>query len=1089
MSLFGFDSNIETGDESVDDFQRLNATFSSIISAAGFQVPAILPTDLSFKKHLGRGNSFDVTYELISPQNDRSPSHHVAVKHVVRSPDINLQQRRNASIARELRVLTTPALRGNSYILSLLGYGWDESALGRRPYVIVEYSEHGTLSDYLQQTYDTITTTECRELALDVALGLQAIHDNKIIHGDIKPENILIFSVLHEDRLKVAKLADFGGSLFEEDQHEQATYGGTPLYNAPEQESRGKYNASDWRALEHFYLADVWSFGLTLWEIMRRGESYIDGTWLSHGQTKLDFLDQVASVEENGILQRARISCAPLFEGQTVLESSVLSTFTLTLMDDPYQRSNMSQIVNTLSQRCTRRPTANRVQTSIDSSPASEQESLSQEDAISSPGISPFQTLPISQARFAQKVVVAGIFGSVRTLQTHWEIQCNVFNDLSNSVNSKSSYRPSLTYYSNCLHLALTYHVGFGVRPDNSSTVRYLGMSALGNYVAEALYHRVSSSIDEKPRFEEIGWPLFTSLDKQLKDCESDETYFKRRIILLQQTWASETLLTLRNSDDDVSTALNLACQNGQAKEAVELCARCPKFNTKPSQPTPVHWLIMFDDQEAYRLSSALINGLSGNTSGPCRDCLNFSPTITEHDLFYPEHCLELGGTPLHWAVKTRNRALVQSLLSLGADPNIRWANPARTLVDRENPSLSALDIAVKFHLYEIVELLLDYGADRSTSPHDTLDFHHSALHCIGLPCVPLARRVIHGMHYRAALKKTIHILLNRGFDVNDPTPEGDTPLIVALRWSDCEEYIIEELLAAGARTTSIGLNNISNAAVAATKACISRRYSVANLRRVAPLVGHHINDLDEFGRNALHYAAGIAASGEAVQIISEVEGFDPNVRSSNGLHAIYYAALFDCCDAIPILVAHGVDIDAPVVNKNFGQYPFTALMSAAGRKNKKMTDSLLRYGANPNFSFLESPLYSTVLAAACARPDSEDSILKYLLDEHPNLRNDALLNATDSLGWTVLHKAACDGDVEGVEALLHYGANHAIRDTLRRTALDRVTEVLTSLIHEYQLSKAPRHWRVVIRGPQAYADFKAALERTKELLEECGQY
>ncbi|OTA67320.1 ankyrin [Hypoxylon sp. EC38] len=799
-----------------------------------------------------------------------------------------LLSRRNASIARELHVLTTPALRGNSYILSLLGYGWDKSALGRRPYVIVEYSEHGTLSDYLQQTYDTITATECRELALDVALGLQVIHDIKIIHGDVKPENILIFSILHEDRLKVAKLADFGGSLFEEDQHEQATYGGTPLYNA-----------SDWRALEHFYLAD----------------------------------------------------------GQTVLESSVLSTFTLTLMDDPYQRSNMSQIVNTLSQGCTRRPTANRVQTSIDSSPASEQESLSQEDAISSPVISPFQTLPTSQTRFAQKVVVAGIFGSVRTLQTHWEIQCNVFNDLSNSVNSNSAYRPSLTYYSNCLHLALTYHVGFGVRPDNSSTVRYLGMSALGNYVAEALYHRISSSTDKKPRFEEIGWPLFTSLDRQLKDYESDETYFKRRITLLQQTWASETLLTLRNSDDD-------------AKEAVELCARCLEFITKPSQPTPVHWLTMSDDQEAYRLSSALINGLSGNTSGPCRDCLNFSPTITEHDLFYPEHCLELGGTPLHWAVKTRNRVLVQSLLSLGADPNIRWANPARTSVDRENPSLSTLDIAVKFHLYDIVELLLDYGADRSTSPHDTLDFHHSAIHCIGLPCVPLARRVIHGMNYRAAIKKTIHILVNRGFDVNDPTPDGDTPLIVALRWSDCEEYIIEELLAAGARTTSIGLNNISNAAVATTKACISRRYSVTNLRRVAPLVRHHINDLDEFGRNALHYAAGIAASGEAVQITSEVEGFDANIRSLNGLHAIYYAALFDCCDSIPILVAHGVDIDAPVVNKNFGQYPFTALMSAAGRKNKKTTDSLLRYGANPNFSFLES-LYIQL----CSRPPAQARI------------------------------------------------------------------------------------------------------------------
>ncbi|KAI0133211.1 kinase-like domain-containing protein [Hypoxylon sp. NC0597] len=173
-------------------------------------------------------------------------------------------------------------------------------------------------------------------------MGLQAIHDNKIIHGDIKPENILVFSVLHGDRPKKAKLADFGASLFEEDQHEQLSYSGTPLYNAPD----------------------------------------------------------------------------------------------------------------------TRRPTANGLQRSIDSSPVSERWSLGQGDTRSNPV---FQTLLTSQARFAQRTVVAGIFGSVRTLQTHWEIQRNVFNDLSNSVNPNSSNKQSLTYHSNCLHLALSTTWGLGV--------------------------------------------------------------------------------------------------------------------------------------------------------------------------------------------------------------------------------------------------------------------------------------------------------------------------------------------------------------------------------------------------------------------------------------------------------------------------------------------------------------------------------------------------------------------------------------------------------------------------------------------------
>ena len=67
-------------------------------------------------------------------------------------------------------------------------------------------------------------------LATDIAIGLAALHHHGIIHGDIKPENILIFK--NEEQCK-AKIADFGHSLLDNGV-ERYLPGGTQAYAAPE---------------------------------------------------------------------------------------------------------------------------------------------------------------------------------------------------------------------------------------------------------------------------------------------------------------------------------------------------------------------------------------------------------------------------------------------------------------------------------------------------------------------------------------------------------------------------------------------------------------------------------------------------------------------------------------------------------------------------------------------------------------------------------------------------------------------------------------------------------------------------------------
>jgi serine/threonine protein kinase len=97
-------------------------------------------------------------------------------------------------------------------------------------------------------------------LSLDVASGLQRLHDCEIVHGDLKPANVLIFRSEVPSQPWTAKLSDFGLSVEVEELKDSASfqYHGTLGWLPPEIEN----NPAMTMPLESLFKCDSYAFGL-----------------------------------------------------------------------------------------------------------------------------------------------------------------------------------------------------------------------------------------------------------------------------------------------------------------------------------------------------------------------------------------------------------------------------------------------------------------------------------------------------------------------------------------------------------------------------------------------------------------------------------------------------------------------------------------------------------------------------------------------------------------------------------------------------------------------------------------------------------
>ncbi|XP_075642045.1 serine/threonine-protein kinase 52-like [Castanea sativa] len=135
----------------------------------------------------------------------------------------------------------------------------NESGEGHNPLpsraccVVVEYLPGGTLKKFLiRNVRKKLAFKVVIQIALDLSRGLGYLHSKKIVHRDVKTENMLL------DSQRTLKIADFGVARVEAQNPKDMTgETGTLGYMAPEVLDGKPYNRK----------CDVYSFGICLWEI------------------------------------------------------------------------------------------------------------------------------------------------------------------------------------------------------------------------------------------------------------------------------------------------------------------------------------------------------------------------------------------------------------------------------------------------------------------------------------------------------------------------------------------------------------------------------------------------------------------------------------------------------------------------------------------------------------------------------------------------------------------------------------------------------------------------------------------------------